>query len=126
MKDRRIERSIALAAEDRDRVAGDDDVSVAVLRGAQLDPAGQAKFLLTAIPDVRVRCESLLEAGKVPPYGADYTDEHHSVCWRVAHIRQLANRGRSAVREVSAPRATTPAATKLPLPKTLPTTLPTP
>jgi hypothetical protein len=80
-----------------------DDVSVQVLRAAGLDPAGEGGFLLAALGDLRVRCEAILDAGEVPPYGANYADEHHATCWRVYHVRQLAKLGKVAARPVPAP-----------------------
>lgn len=68
-----------------------DDVTVPVLRAAGLDPRGQADFLLLALPpDARARCKVELDAGRVPAYGVDLTDEHHATCWRAHHVEVLA------------------------------------
>ncbi len=97
-----------------------DDVSVDVLRGAELDPAGQGMFLLTAIPNDRARCEQLIASGEVPPYGVDLSDEHHATCWRVHHIDQLASARMGATGARVAPQATGVTAPKrLPLPRRL-------
>ncbi len=69
-----------------------DDVSVEVLRGAQFDPAGGGEFLRLIIPEgARGRCDAKLAAGEVPAYGVDLTDQHHALCWRVDHVRTLAD-----------------------------------
>ena len=91
-----------------------DDTSVAVLRAAGLDPAGMSKFLESALPgDGEARCDQLLAAGTVPPYGVDLSDEHHATCWRVAHIRALAKQG-SAPRELPPHPVTTTRARLVP------------
>jgi len=65
-----------------------DDTSVAVLRAAGRDPAGEAAYLPLLLPDdaTRERCAALVDAGTVPPYGVDLTDDHHAMCWRIFHV----------------------------------------
>ena len=75
---------------------------IMVLRGAKLDPAGNATFLATAIPDHVARCEQIITSGDTPPYGVDLTDEHHATCWRIFHIRQLAKASGAAARRAPA------------------------
>jgi len=94
-----------------------DDVSVMVLRGAKLDPAGNATFLATAIPDHLARCEQIIATGKAPPYGVEVADEHHATCWRLFHIRQLAKAGTAARFAPSTPSAPVIVPNRLPLPE---------
>ena len=68
-----------------------DDVSVPVLRGANVEAGALGPFLVSLLPDEpQARCETILASYEVPAYGADLHDEHHSVCWRGYHVRQLA------------------------------------
>ncbi|MGE0547360.1 MAG: M48 family metalloprotease [Kofleriaceae bacterium] len=68
-----------------------DDVSVSVLRGAQLDPNSMSTFMASFLPlGARQQCLQLLTTNAVPPYGVDLTDEHHASCWRSHHIKQYA------------------------------------
>ncbi|MEO8701298.1 MAG: M48 family metalloprotease, partial [Kofleriaceae bacterium] len=68
-----------------------DDVSVTVLRGASLDPAGIGGFLLAAlVPALRTRCQAILDDHQTPAYGTDLADEHHATCWRVDHVHAVA------------------------------------
>jgi hypothetical protein len=66
-----------------------DDVSVPVLRGAALDPAGLGTFLAALIAD-RAACEAVIAGGDVPPYGVDLVDDHHATCFRIYHIGAFA------------------------------------
>jgi hypothetical protein len=67
-----------------------DDVSVPVLRGADLDPAGLGTFLAVLLPK-RAACEAVIAAGDVPPYGVDLVDDHHATCFRIYHIGAFAD-----------------------------------
>lgn len=72
-----------------------DDTSVTVLRGASVDPAGLAKFLPSLFTDdaTSSRCDALIDAKRVPPYGADLSDDHHATCWRIFHVHAYADQG---------------------------------
>ena len=66
-----------------------DDSTVPVMRdmGMPVDSVGQ--FFIAVMPEAtRNQCTALLDANTTPPYG-DLVDEHHAVCWRVAHVQQL-------------------------------------
>jgi len=91
-----------------------DDVSVIVLRAANVKPPNAiGSFLTLFLPkDAQPRCNDLLARREVPPYGHDLTDEHHSFCWRADHARQLAEHLQKEAPS-SAARAT-PAASQLP------------
>ena len=98
-----------------------DDTSVLVLRDAGLEPAGEADFMLRFLGDQQARCQSIIDAGDVPPYGAALTDEHHGTCWRAYHL--IAWREASAAQQPGhtarrAPTATT-ATRRLPIPRRL-------
>jgi hypothetical protein len=89
-----------------------DDATIPILSAMGRDPAGIGPGLqLLDDEPTRAECNGLLAAG-APPYGADLYDEHHSNCWRVFHVRELAASGRltdgaSALRRrppASAPR----------------------
>ncbi|MGE0548720.1 MAG: hypothetical protein AB7O24_32815 [Kofleriaceae bacterium] len=68
-----------------------DDVSVAVMRAAGMDPTGGDSVLsLLDDVDLRTQCAAMLDNNEVPPYGVDLADEHHATCWRAYHVRQLA------------------------------------
>lgn len=69
-----------------------DDATVPVLRNAGYAPDGLGEFFLGSIfvGADGTECRGVLDQGKVPPYGADLSDEHHASCWRVHHIRSLA------------------------------------
>lgn len=70
-----------------------DDRSVQVLEAADLPADGNGDFLLSIMkPQDQQRCNAILDAGQVPPYG-NIGDEHHGTCWRVYHTRALATRG---------------------------------
>ncbi|HEU5057889.1 MAG TPA: hypothetical protein VFU21_15260, partial [Kofleriaceae bacterium] len=58
-----------------------------------------------------------------PPYGADLLDEHHTNCWRVFHVRALADSGR-LTDGASALRRPRPAAAPAAAPRYRPTPLP--
>lgn len=68
-----------------------DDVSVRVLRAANVEPPyAVGDFLVSFLDaDGKARCNDLLARGVVPPYGADLVDEHHGTCWRAHHARQF-------------------------------------
>jgi hypothetical protein len=87
-----------------------DDVSVIVLRAANIKPPHAiGSFLTGFLPaDAKARCADLLARSEVPPYGHDLTDEHHGYCWRADHTRRLAEH--LAGDAATAPRALTPAA----------------
>ena len=71
-----------------------DDATVPVLHAMGLPAAGLGEFLFAAQDETtRTACRPLLDAGEVPPYGADLSDEHHATCWRVDHVRRLADSG---------------------------------
>jgi hypothetical protein len=72
-----------------------DDATVPVLHAIPLDPQGLGAFFLGALldPDTSATCSAILAGGDTPPYGADLSDEHHATCWRVDHVRALAESG---------------------------------
>jgi hypothetical protein len=86
-----------------------DDVSVIVLRGADVKPPHAiGSFLTGFLPaDAKARCNDLLARTEVPPYGHDLIDEHHSFCWRADHTRRLAEH--LAKETATAPRQASPA-----------------
>jgi hypothetical protein len=91
-----------------------DDVSVPVLRAAGLSPTGLNDFLVTLLEGNVEQCFAVLEAGQVPPYGADLTDDHHGVCWRLYHIDAVAkSMDRSFAREAKRSTSVTVAPTRL-------------
>lgn len=93
-----------------------DDVTVPVLRAAGFTPTGNGEFLTFALaPAVRARCTAELDAGRVPPYGIDLTDEHHATCWRAYHIDAIADRGERALRAHRLRPARAPQAEPAPL-----------
>ncbi len=96
-----------------------DDVSVPVLRAAQFDPSALGPFLVSLLaPAAVTRCHALLDERTVPPYGVDLLDEHHSICWRAHHIRQVAeSTGKRASRPVPHVEVASPA--RLPIPRRL-------
>ncbi len=99
-----------------------DDVAVTVLRGANVDPTGNATFLRSALPaEARTRCDAVLDANEVPHFGVDLFDEHHSTCWRVYHSRAMADFGHTpqpmARTQTEANDIVRPA--RIPLPRTL-------
>jgi hypothetical protein len=100
-----------------------DDTSVTVLRGAQLDPAGNAHFMRSALSaETRARCDATLASGEVPAYGEDLTDEHHATCWRIYHLQTLAERARSRswpAARTQSPATATARTSRLPLPRKL-------
>jgi hypothetical protein len=68
-----------------------DDTSVPVLRGAGFQPTGLADFLGVLLPEATAsRCRSIIDAGGVPPYGANLSDDHHGTCFRIYHIGEYA------------------------------------
>lgn len=73
-----------------------DDNSVRILPLAGYSATGLGSFLLSymdkAQPGSRAECEAILSSGKVPPYGM-ITDPHHSACYRVYHLEQIARVG---------------------------------
>src|SRR6185503_15242421 len=73
-----------------------DDATVPVLHQIPLDPQGLGSFFLGALldPDTSTTCSAILGRGETPPYGADLSDEHHATCWRVDHVRALAESGK--------------------------------
>jgi len=73
-----------------------DDATVPVLHQIPLDPQGLGSFFLGALldPDTSATCSAILGRGETPPYGADLSDEHHATCWRVDHVRALAESGK--------------------------------
>ena len=71
-----------------------DDATVPVLDTLGVAADGLAEFLFGAQdPDTQTACAGFLDAGQVPPYGADLSDEHHATCWRVDHVEALAASG---------------------------------
>ncbi len=72
-----------------------DDATVPVLHEIPLDPQGLGSFFLRALldPDTSTTCSGILASHETPPYGADLSDEHHATCWRVDHVRALAESG---------------------------------
>jgi hypothetical protein len=71
-----------------------DDATVPVLDAIGVAPDGLAEFLFAVQdPDTQTACAGFLDAGQVPPYGADLADEHHATCWRVDHVEALAASG---------------------------------
>lgn len=85
-----------------------DDVSVIVLRGANIDPPHAiGGFLTLFLPEeARSRCDDLLANREVPPYGHDLLDSHHSFCWRAHHTRQFGEELEQAA--ATAPRTAAP------------------
>jgi hypothetical protein len=67
-----------------------DDGWIRNFKSSQLDAAGSFKgaFMLL-LEDQAAACEMAL-AANAAPYGADYEDEHHGDCWRIAHAAQMA------------------------------------
>jgi hypothetical protein len=72
-----------------------DDATVPVLHAIPLDPQGLGAFFLGALldADTSATCSAILARGDTPPYGADLSDDHHATCWRVDHVRALAESG---------------------------------
>jgi hypothetical protein len=94
-----------------------DDVSVPVLRAAGLDPAGNGDFLLSVLQgEANTRCTQLLDYGDVPPYGVDLADEHHGTCWRVHHVRALADKTARSAAPRAIPSNPVAAPARLPIP----------
>ena len=83
-----------------------DDVGAVVARDAGMDTSAMADGLLENLlgPADRERCTALLDAGQLPPYGADLSDEHHATCWRAHHARQLAESDLGLRRRATAAR----------------------
>ena len=72
-----------------------DDATVPVLHAMDMQPDALGVFLVNVLDDATIpRCQSLLDDGATPPYGADLSDEHHATCWRIAHVTQLADSGK--------------------------------
>jgi hypothetical protein len=98
-----------------------DDATVPVLRGIDdVEPDGLADFFLDSVLEGEARdaCRAELGGGKVPGYGADLTDEHHATCWRVHHVRAVADAKPREGRLVTLPRSLGPA--RAPRPRLLP------
>ncbi len=103
-----------------------DDSTIPVLTAMERDPAGigPGLFLLES-EAAQSQCTELLAGAGAPPYGADLLDEHHSNCWRVFHVRALADSGRltdgsSALRRPAPAAASRPPRYRpLPYPKSL-------
>lgn len=78
-----------------------DDVSVSVLRAANVEPPDAIGSYLVSFlgADGRTRCNELLARRVIPPYGADLLDEHHALCWRAHHVRQVSEAGERARHE---------------------------
>ena len=72
-----------------------DDATIPVLAAMGRNPGGIGPGLLLLDDETtRSECNQLLADGAPPPYGADLLDEHHANCWRVYHVRELAESGR--------------------------------
>ena len=72
-----------------------DDSTIPVLTAMGRDPAGIGPGLLLLDNEpTRAECTTLLAEEAPPPYGADLQDDHHANCWRVWHVRALADSGR--------------------------------
>jgi hypothetical protein len=71
-----------------------DDATIPVLAAMGREPGGIGPGLLLLDDQATQNaCNELLASG-APPYGADLYDDHHANCWRVFHVRQLADSGR--------------------------------
>lgn len=91
-----------------------DDATIPVLAAMGRDPGGVGPGLqLLDDEATRAECNGLLAQG-APPYGADLHDEHHANCWRVFHVRELAQSGRLTDGAASALRRPAPAAAARP------------
>jgi hypothetical protein len=83
-----------------------DDRTVPVLSHLGLLPDGLGEFFLRIFDaPTRDACAAILDAGDVPPYGADLSDEHHATCWRTHHVRALRDDPTQARRLAPAPTA---------------------
>ena len=72
-----------------------DDSTIPVLTAMGRDPAGIGPgLLLLETEPTQSECTELLTAEAAPPYGANLQDDHHSNCWRIWHVRSLADSGR--------------------------------
>ncbi len=105
-----------------------DDATVPVLDTIGVAADGLAEFLFGAQdPETQDGCAGILDAGEVPPYGADLSDEHHATCWRVDHVEALAASGlltdgltaSTAARTAARRRAPARRAPRLPIPPRL-------
>jgi hypothetical protein len=103
-----------------------DDSTIPVLTRMERDPAGIGPGLLLLDDEAtQGECNALLAGETSPPYGADLQDEHHANCWRVWHVRALADSGRltdgsSALRRQAPAAPARPARYRpLPYPKSL-------
>ncbi|HEY5927694.1 MAG TPA: M48 family metalloprotease [Kofleriaceae bacterium] len=71
-----------------------DDTAVMVLRAAGRNAESYAAAALTSVAkrgaEAAARCQTILDAGEVPPYGVDLLDTHHASCWRAYHALQIA------------------------------------
>jgi hypothetical protein len=66
-----------------------DDLSVRIAKASGLPPDALAGFFTTFLGDKGATCEQMIASGTAP-YGRNLLDEHHGNCWRIAHVRQLA------------------------------------
>jgi hypothetical protein len=97
-----------------------DDVSVYVLRGANIQPEAIGPFLVSFLTgDGPARCADLLARRELPPYGEDLADDHHSTCWRAHHVRQLSEHDAKAAHVAKSPLPSVPMPRRLPIPRPL-------
>jgi hypothetical protein len=91
-----------------------DDVSVFVMSAAKADPASINDFFHVMLPEAtRNACDAML-ASALPPYGADLTDSHHAICWRMGHVQRLKAHIASASRTVAPVATKTPGEVRIP------------
>jgi hypothetical protein len=96
-----------------------DDATVPTFRSAKLEPAALAGFFGSYLGDSAPTCEAAI-ATQSAPYGVDLLDEHHANCWRIEHLRLLADPSpvTSAPRVIVSDTDTTPIRrTRLPVKK---------
>ncbi len=80
-----------------------DDLSVRIAKASGITPDALGGFFATFLGDKLAACEQAIASGAAP-YGRNLLDDHHSNCWRLAHVRQLA--AGSAVPRFDAPALT--------------------
>jgi hypothetical protein len=67
-----------------------DDISLLVHRHLKRNPEAIADFFkLFITKEDRERCDLVMKTGALPPLGA-YTDPHRAPCYRINHLRDLA------------------------------------
>lgn len=106
-----------------------DDVSLFVLRAAGFAPTALGDFFVSVLSSssaaVGQRCKAIVDGGQRAPYGVDLTDPHHAVCFRAAHLHQLA-RALGGSSQLATTTVTPIAVPETPASRAMPAVLPLP